>query len=185
MDTVNIIQIVIGVFQALATVLIAVVLYRQVHNLKRIEVHDQAIQAYNLLNSVAVSSPENLTAFDTLGRPDTSDDDLSRRRRWCAFIWLEALQVSFVALESKMIDERYAEQALRQQLEVILKDDLVYWLVLHRGFDPRFAAYCTKIRQRIAPGKPIEFTEEQAIKGVVAEVLGPNTPMQSTGSAGG
>jgi hypothetical protein len=92
--------------------------------------------------------------------------------------------VSFVALQNKMIAERYAERALLQQLEVILKDDLVYWLVQNRGFDPGFAAYCTKIRQRIAPGKPTDFSEDQAIKGLVAAEMGPK-PMQPTGSAGG
>ena len=116
MSTVDIIQLWIGAFQALATVLIAVVLYRQAQNLKRIEIHHQAIQAYNLLNSVAVSSPENLKVFDTFGRPDSPDDDLTRRRRWCVFLRLEALQVSFVALQNKMIAERYAERALLQQL---------------------------------------------------------------------
>lgn len=169
MNIVDTIQIAIGAFQALATVLIAAVLYRQAQNLKRIEVHDQAIQAYNLLNSIAVSSAENLLAFDTLGRSETQDDDLSRRRRWCAFIWLEALQVSFVALKSRMIDERYAKQALRQQLEIIIKDDLVYWLVANRGFDPEFVKYCTEIRQQVAPDKPILFSEDEAIKGVTAK----------------
>jgi hypothetical protein len=177
------IQIAIGVFQALATVLISVVLYRQAQSLKRVEIHNQAIQAYNLLNSVAVSSPEVLAAFDTLGRPDSPDDDSTRRRRWCAFIWLEALQVAYTALKSRMIDERYAEQALRQQLEVILKDDLVYWLVLHRGFDPRFAEYCTDIRRRVPPHRPVQFSEDEAIRGVIAK--GPNTPMQPTGSSSG
>src|SRR5688572_1814212 len=136
-------QLIIGVFQALATVLIAAVLYRQAQSLKRVEVHSHAIEAYNLLNSVAVSSPENLLAFDTFGRLDSVDDDTSRRRRWCAFIWLEALQVTFAALKGKLIDERYANQALCQQLEIVLKDDLVYWLVVNRGFDPDFVDYCT------------------------------------------
>ncbi|MCY2989413.1 MAG: hypothetical protein NTY19_16290, partial [Planctomycetota bacterium] len=140
--------------------------YRQAQSLKRVEVHSHAIEAYNLLNSVAVSNPENLRAFDSFGRPETADDDNSRRRRWCAFIWLEALQVTFAALKGKLIDERYANQALSQQLEVVLQDDLVFWLVGNRGFDPDFVNYCTAIRRRIAPGKPITYSEEDAIKGI-------------------
>lgn len=117
MGVLDIVQTVIGAFQAVATILIAAVLYRQAQSLKRIEVHSHAIEAYNLLNSVAVSSPENLVAFDTFGRPTTVDDDSSRRRRWCAFIWLEALQVTFTALKGKMIDEKYANQALASSLK--------------------------------------------------------------------
>ena len=142
------------------------VLYRQARNLKRIETQSQAIQAYNLLNSVALSSSENLLTFDTFGRSHASEDERSRRRRWCAFIWLVALQVTFTGLKKGMIDEAYAEQALRQQLEVILVDDLVYWLTLHRGFDPAFVEYCVEIRRRVAPGKPLDFSEAEAIEGV-------------------
>jgi hypothetical protein len=159
-------QLVIGVFQGLATILIAAVLYRQAQSLKRVEVHSHAIEAYNLLNSVAVSSPENLLAFDSFGRAGILEDDASRRRRWCAFIWLVALQITFASLKGKLIDEEYAHQALRQQLELILKDDLVYWLVVNRGFDPDFVAYCTKIRNRILPDKPLVYSEEAAIRGI-------------------
>jgi len=179
MSTLEILQLVIGGFQAVATILIAAVLYRQAQSLKRVEVHSHAIEAYNLLNSVAVSSPENLLAFDTFGRPDTADDDDSRRRRWCAFIWLEALQVTFAALKGKLIDEKYANQALCQQLELVLKDDLVFWLVGNRGFDPDFVNYCTAIRRRIAPDKPIAYSEADAIKGIsdnraqAEQVVGP------------
>jgi hypothetical protein len=57
-------QIIVGAFQTVATILIAVVLYRQAQGLKRIEVHSNAINAYNLINSVAVSSAENLAIFE-------------------------------------------------------------------------------------------------------------------------
>ena len=79
-----------------------------------------------------------------------------------------------------MIDEKYAQQALRQQLEVILKDDLVYWLVLNRGFDPVFAEYCTEIRRQVAPGKPIRFSEEEAIKGINTADTEPNKSIEGT-----
>ncbi len=115
-------SVILATVQVLATVLIAVVLYRQARSLKRAELHAQAIQAYNHLNAIAVSNAENLIAFDTLGRPNTNEDELSRRRRWCAFIWLEALQITFTGVKNKMINEAYAERAMRQQLETILKD---------------------------------------------------------------
>lgn len=170
MSKFEVFQIVIGIFQGLATVLVAAVLYRQAHNLKRIEMHNQAMQTFNVLNSIALSSTENLVAFDSIGRASSADDDLSRRRRWCAFLWLETLQVTFTAQQSGMIKETYAKQALEQQLEVILRDDLVYWLVIHRGFDPSFAEYCTSIRLRVAPDRPVEFSEEEAIKGLQPSV---------------
>jgi hypothetical protein len=65
-----------------------------------------------------------------------------------------------------MIDERYAKRALSQQLEVILRDDLVFWLVVNRGFDPDFVNHCTDVRRVVTPNKPLKYEEEEAIRGV-------------------
>ena len=69
-----------------------------------------------------------------------------------------------------MFDRKFAYQTLVQQLEIILKDDLVFWLVLNRGFNPRFAVYCRSIRQRIAPEKPLVYSEEEALHGLHSAV---------------
>ena len=139
----------VGSLQALATFLVAYVLYRQTEKLKRIELTKQAIDAYNLLNSVAVSRDKNLLSFDALGRQNIDEPIEARRKRWCAFIWLESLQVTFLTMKYNLIDRAYAEQALRQQLEVILNDDLVYQLLCERGFDPAFVQYAKPIREQL------------------------------------
>src|SRR5713226_8063843 len=105
-------QVSTGLFQGLATVLVAIILHRQSEKFKRIELQTHAINAYNVLNSAALSSSENLHAFDTLGRADANDTDESRRRRWCAFMWLEALQMTFLAMQHGLIEEAYGNQAL-------------------------------------------------------------------------
>lgn len=153
----QIITLTIGVAQSLAMVLIAYVVYRQTEKLKRIEISKQAIDSYNVLNGIAVSSDANLLAFDKMGRSDIEEDIEVRRKRWCAFVWLEALQATFLSMKHNLIDRAYAEQALRQQLEVILKDEDVYWLVCNRGFDPSFAVYCTELRDRLLkpPDPPV------------------------------
>lgn len=155
MSTDQIIAISVGVIQALATMLIAYVVFRQTEKLKRIEISKQAIDAYNVLNGIAVSSDANLLAFDKLGRSDVEEAIEVRRKRWCAFVWLEALQATFLSMKHNLIDKSYAHQALTQQLEIILKDEDVYWLVCNRGFDPSFALYCTNLRNGlILPTQP-------------------------------
>jgi hypothetical protein len=149
MTTDQIIQISIGIAQFLATGLIAYIVYRQTEKVKRIELTKQAIDAYNVLNMAAVSSEANLLAFDKMGRQDIEEDIEVRRKRWCAFVWLVALQVTYFSLKHNLIDRAYAEQALQQQLQVILNDDDVYWLVCNRGFDPGFVEYCTLIKKRL------------------------------------
>jgi hypothetical protein len=139
----------VGLAQFGATLFISIVMYRQTEHLKRLEHTRHTTDAFNFVNKVAVLNDANLIAIDTLGRADVVEDIEVRRKRWCSFIWLEALQETFMALKHNMIDERYAEQALQQQLRIILKDADVYWLVCNRGFDPDFVDYCTDTRARI------------------------------------
>lgn len=77
--------------------------------------------------------------------------------------------MTFFALKHGMIEESYGRQACRQQLEVILRDDLVYWLVVDRGFHPDFADYCTQIRREICSEKPISYAEDEAITALKAK----------------
>jgi hypothetical protein len=165
MTTFEYIQVITGVVQVVATLLIALVVAIQAQRLKRGEMSGQALEAYNVLNSVALESPENLQRFDSFGRTQSGDTDETRRKRWCAFIWLVALQQTFISWKDGLIEKRYADQALKQQLRIILLDDLVFWLVLNRGFHPDFAAYCTGIRREVAPTKSVHYSEEVAIRG--------------------
>ena len=145
----EIIQIIIGSVEILATLLIAYTVHRQAKTLKKVEIHSRAIEAYNILNRLAISSDENLIAFDSLGRENVNESIEIRRKRWCAFVWLEALQVTFYGFKVKMIDEVYARQALDQQLKIILKDSIVYDSVCERGFHPDFVKYCKEIKKQI------------------------------------
>ena len=64
----QVIELVGGIAQTLATLIVAIFLYRQTNRLKRIELTKQAIDAYNFVNSVALARDENLRALDSLGR---------------------------------------------------------------------------------------------------------------------
>lgn len=51
--------------------------------------------------------------------------------------------------EDGLMDDGYAKQTLRHQLELILTDDLVYQLVTDRGFSPGFVALYESIRKEL------------------------------------
>jgi hypothetical protein len=142
-------RLVVGLLQIGATAAIAIVVYRQTNRLKKIELTKQAIDVWNFANSVALSRDENLLAFDSIGREATSDPIEVRRKRWCAFIWLVALEATFVMQKEGMIDKKSASQTLKHSLELILVDDLVYSLVLERGYDPEFVALCESVRKEV------------------------------------
>jgi hypothetical protein len=149
METSELITIGLSLLQVIATFVVAWVLFKQANNLKKVEIQGQAIQAYNVLNAAAIASDENLMAFDSIGRKDIEEDIEKRRKRWCAFVWLQSLQLTYHGMKASMVEPKFAEQTLIQQLELILNDDDVYWLVCNRGFDPEFAAYCKGIREQL------------------------------------
>jgi hypothetical protein len=162
MSTSDTITLLVGIMQFLATALIAWVVFRQTTLLKRAELQNDAINAFNTLNTTALVNDENLVTFDSLGRADIKEPIDLRRKRWCAFIWLEALQATYLGGHHGVLDANCVDRAIRQQLELILKDDLVYWLVVNRGFHPAFIACCSVIRAKVAPDRPKEMNEAEA-----------------------
>lgn len=68
----------------------------------------------------------------------------------------------FFAQQHEMLDDAYAQQSLDQQLNVILRDDLVFWLVRNRGFHPDFSKRCSEIRKVLFPGRLLDYSEEEA-----------------------
>ena len=148
MNSYEITTIIIGIFQIIATGLISLVVYRQTEKQKKLEISNQILDQYNILNSAALSSDTNLLTFDTIGRDD--DEDISlRRKRWAGFFWLSTLSMNFLAKQEGMFDDEYAKKALTEQLEIILKDDDIWFLLCNRGFHPSFIDYCKPIRDKV------------------------------------
>jgi hypothetical protein len=139
----------VGLLQVLAIVTVAFVVYRQTTRLKSVEMAKQLNDAYNLVTTIALTRDENLLAFDSIGR-DLVDEPIEvRRKRWCAFIWLVALENTFMMNKHQLVDVKYADQALKHQLDLILSDDLIYDIICERGYEPAFVDYCRGIRENI------------------------------------
>lgn len=150
MEVYEILTLILATFQAMATILIAYVLFRQTEKLKKLEYAHNLQAAYNTLNVAAISSEENLLAFDSLGRADIKEDKSIRRKRWAGFVWLCTLQNVYLSFESSMLDKDYGKKTLEEQLNIILKDDLVWDILLNRGFHPKFIKYCEPIRAKVS-----------------------------------
>ena len=139
----------VGLLQVLATMTIALVVYRQTTRLKRIEMAKQLNDAYNLVTTIALSRDENLVALDSIGRESVDEPIEVRRKRWCAFVWLVALENTYMMNKHQLVDVRYADQALKHQLELILADKQIFDIICERGYEPAFVEYCREIRQNI------------------------------------
>jgi hypothetical protein len=126
------ITLLVGLLQTAATCAVAIVVFRQTNRLKKVELTKQAMDAYNFLNSIALTKDENLRALDSIGRGNINESDEVRRKRWCSFVWLVALESTYIINENSLMDRNYANRTLEHQLEVILTDDLVFQLVLHK-----------------------------------------------------
>jgi hypothetical protein len=156
METSDILTLIFGITQTLATIAIAYVLYKQAKIHKTIEIETNLTNAWNVANSVALSSNENLETFESMGKGKFISPEFSRKR-WCAFIWLQPLQQSFFAMKHNLMDSEYANQTLKQQLKIILHDDDIFWLILYRGFSPKFVDYCKGVRTEIGKSKNLRI----------------------------
>ena len=65
---------------------------------------------------------------------------------WMTFVLLNALQATFLGWKSKLVDEAYAEQTLKDLLHPLLPNDFFYSLIKNRGYHPKFSEYCDEKR---------------------------------------
>ena len=144
MTTSEYITLAVGLLQAFATIVVAIVLYQQVNKLKRIELTKQATDLYNLINTIALSRDENLIALDSIGRESAGEPIELRRKRFCAFLMLTALETTFLFSKEKMLEAHYVDPSLRHHLDLILVDDFVYTLI-HEAVQLFFCKYSRAI----------------------------------------
>jgi hypothetical protein len=134
---------------ALAALLVAVVALRLSKQAGRIETHRQIKDAFNALNTIALSDPENLRVLDELETPQFRGQSLDeKRRRWLAAIELNALESVFVGKREGLLDVKYADATLSALVPLMVQHVDVCEQINRAGYDPDFVQYCVEARER-------------------------------------
>ena len=121
---------------------------------------------WNKVNVLAAKEPELGDAIDRiLGVENPAEDIIAKRRRWMAFVILNSLQSYFFGVSDRLIKKDYANVVFEQLLLPILQQDDLFLLTQTRGYHPKFARFCAKLRKRgVArhPGTSAARTEQQS-----------------------
>jgi hypothetical protein len=108
---------------------------------------------WNKVNVLAAKEPELGDAIDRiLGVEDPTEDIVAKRRRWMAFVILNSLQSYFFGVSDRLIKRDYANVVFEQLLLPILQQDDLFLLTQTRGYHPKFARFCAKLRERGVAG---------------------------------
>ena len=141
------------VLLALATILLA----RATSRLNKISEelkatqHSAALtQAFNVQNSLALSSDANLMVADSLIAPeDTSHTIEGARERWMSFVLLNVQALIFASRDQDATFREIWEAARHGVLDHLLRNESVMNLLRTRGYAREFVDYCEARRKEI------------------------------------
>jgi hypothetical protein len=135
---------------SVAALVVAVVAFRLSKQASRTETHRQVKEAFNALNIIALSDPENLRVLDELETPQFRDQTLDeKRRRWLAAIELNALESVYVGKREGLLDRRYADATLSALVPLMIQHIDICEQINRAGYDPDFVKYCEEARNRL------------------------------------
>lgn len=108
------------------------------------------LESTNQLNALALSSEENLKAIDRLYSDGRDQSVEAARKRWATFFALQTHQQFFLARRFDLIPSDVGDNMKTQVLDLLLKDPEVVSLLVDRGFDSDFVAFCQNRAQKVA-----------------------------------
>jgi hypothetical protein len=134
-----------NIFSIAALVIAIISLYISLQT-RKLNSSSTLSDAYNKINTLALSDDKNLVVLDRLYFPELVDQDIEeKRKRWATFISLNAIEHTFIANRYKAIDPHVATPILDNLLKTLLQSkevqdtlDLGYW-------DTKFTKHAKKI----------------------------------------
>lgn len=132
------------------TVVISIILQRWSSRVARTE-HERSLREWwNTLNETALSSEEMLLVADKLMHPSAVGQTVEeKRRRWFAFLVLNALSSSFLGAQDGLSRSKEDTVGIvKHHLRILLPSDDIYELS-QQGYEPGFAALCREVRDEL------------------------------------
>jgi small basic protein len=144
----------LGAYASIATlivsIVISIILHRATTRFARAE-HERSIREWwNTLNETALSSDKMLLVADELMNPLATTQSLEeKRRRWFAFLVLNALSSSFLGAKDGLSRSRDDTISIvKHHLRILLASDDIY-VQSQQGYEAKFAALCREIREEL------------------------------------
>lgn len=113
--------------------------------------HDRSIREWwNTLDQIALSSDQMLVLADEMMYTSSVDESLEkRRRRWFAFVILNALSSSYLGAKLGLTRSSVETvEIVRHHLRKLLVQDDIFKLS-QEGYEPDFATLCREVRKEV------------------------------------
>lgn len=143
-------QVILAVAALIGSIAVSLFVYYGTKQTSRLE-YDRAIREWwNALDQIALSSDDMLTIADQLMDPASySQSTEQRRRKWFAFIVLNALASTYIGAKLGLV--RSTEDSvgiIKHHLRRLLVSDDIFSLS-QAGYEPDFMALCRQVRDEL------------------------------------
>jgi hypothetical protein len=134
---------------AFAAIAIAVVVYRASNLIARMQYEWSVREAWNALDSVALSDERMLVMADRLMDPSSTNRSLEAiQRKWFVFMVLNALASSYMGAKRGLTQSKKDTLSIcTHHLSRLVVDDEIFALTQH-GYEKDFSAFCRNIREQ-------------------------------------
>jgi hypothetical protein len=139
-------QAVLALATLIVSIVISVTLHRWSNRVAKVE-HERSLREWwNTLNETALSSAEMLLVADELMHPTSTGQPIGeKRRRWFAFLVLNALSSSYLGAKDGLSRSTTdTVNIVKHHLRILLTSDDIYKLS-QQGYEADFAALCREV----------------------------------------
>jgi hypothetical protein len=106
----------------------------------------------NQINVLALQTDDNLLTLAHVNGMDAYAENVGgMRKAYLTFVCLNAFQAEFLGVKAGLVHAKFGYSALKQLIEPMLRDELVWRLVSERGYHPDFVRYCAQLRKVPSP----------------------------------
>ncbi|MET9312514.1 hypothetical protein ABZX12_11850 [Kribbella sp. NPDC003505] len=138
----------LDVSSLIATVVVALAVYRGTKTLARIQLqHEQRI-AWMELDFHVLENDESLKVVDELLHPDDANATIARRRkRWICYLLRNPLESTYLGVRAGLANcEKTSMASLRASLAPLVHDELFMEMIERYTPDPAFVTLCHRLR---------------------------------------
>lgn len=141
----------VGLCLTVVTIVLAVVVHRSTLLIARVQARQTISHMWNTLNVEALKSSENLRIAEWLITSQDADKrapGTKLKRRFFAFLALQAIHNNFLATKMGLFDYQTIDNTEKHLLQPLVSKEEIFELVGSRGFDTSFYDHCLELRKK-------------------------------------
>lgn len=141
-------QLIVGISSVVVTAVLSLLLYLGSRQIANIDFWRSTRDAWQLIDSNALSDDDTLRMADSLFHPNLADQTSDeRRKRWIGYMVLNVFQSQYFGPTRSAPDVEEMRRSTLVQLTALVTDDVFYRLTQSGIYNQELEEACRKIRQ--------------------------------------